>query len=677
MTGSFRSKLLWVHTWTGITVGVVMLLFAVTGAILAIRHPLDDALYSHRTRSSVCDAPLPLESLVERAKSKVPGSDPESIDITGARGASIAVAFRNDDSVYLDPCNGRFLGVQNKYGGISGTMDWLHRFHFVENGRFIGGVFNIAILVLLVIVGLVLWWPNSRSALKSRLTYNRRLPGAARLLSLHRVTGIYAAALLVLLTVTAVPLSFDWAKTFIATVTASSVAAPPAPDSKSTGGPPVSMDHIRQQIAREIPTARSVSINFPKKENGSIKAEILEQDAPHINAQSYLYFDSVTGETLQRIDYASDIPLGRKIYLYTIALHAGLVGGLPYQLILMLSCLLVPVEFYSGVFAYFGKRQRPRPAGLSLRIVAREAQTPEISTFEFEEERGRPLPPFSAGAHIDLHLGGGMVRQYSLCNPPSETHRYVIAVQRSQDSRGGSRLIHDTFDVGQIVEASVPRNHFELAHEAPHSLLIAGGIGITPILCMAERLSSANAPFHLHYCFRARADAAFLDRIASSAFSKQVTLHESAKGGRLDIDALLACQDPDTHVYVCGPNSLNEAVIEAARAHSWPGGNVHREYFAAASHDRSMDKAFDVRIASSGELVHVPADLSVIEALAEHGIEIASSCNEGTCGTCLTRVLQGEIEHRDMLLTDEERRRNDQFTPCCSRARCGELVLDL
>lgn len=677
MIDGFRGKLLWLHTWTGITIGSVMVLFAVTGAALAMRDRIDSELHSHLLSGTDCQNKLPLDALVQGALRVVPGSRPKSVEVRPEAGASTAVEFHNDDFVYFDSCTGRLLGIQNEYGGFSGTLDWIHRFHFIESGRMIGGVFNLAILLGLVVGGLILWWPRSGAAWKSRVTYNPRLPRAARLLSLHRAIGAYTVVLLLLLTVTAVPLSFEWAKNLIASATSSSVAGPKVPESKSAAGPLVSLDTVRQGSFEQMPTARALTINFPKSEGSSIRVEVLERGAPHINAKSYLYFDAVTGELLKRVRYATDIPLGRKVYLYFIALHAGLVGGLPYQLLLMGCCLAVPAEFYSGIAAYLGKRRRSAPAVLQLRIVSREEQTPTIAAFEFEEARGQSLPPFSAGAHIDVHLEGGLVRQYSLCNSPGETHRYVIAVQRAASSRGGSQLIHDTFERGQIVEASTPRNHFQLAHEAPESLLIAGGIGITPILCMAERLSSTNAPFVLHYCFRTRADAAFIDRMAASPFAANVVLHESAAGDRLNMEALLSTYNADAHIYVCGPESLNEAVIAAAQARGWPDAQVHREYFTAADIDRSDDKAFEVRIASSGQVIHIPADRSILEELADHGIDIPASCGEGTCGTCLTRVLQGEVEHRDVLLSDEERQRNDQFTPCCSRSRGGELVLDL
>lgn len=677
MAQGFRGKLLWLHTWSGITIGVVMLLFALTGAALAMRDQIDGRLMAPLTHASRCGQGQPIDALVDRAKAARPGEKLKAVNVGNRPGETVAVEFRNDDLLYFDACDGRMLGAQNEYGGFSGTMDWLHRFHFIEDGRFVGGVFNLAILIFLVLGGIVLWWPNSRAALRSRITYDRKLPRTARLLSLHRVTGIYAFVLLLLLTLTAVPISFGWAKSLIETATGSSVATPKPPKRAMAKGPPLSLDRIRAIALAQMPASQSISINFPKKKGEPLRVELLEAGAPHINAKSYLFMDPVTGAPLKRAHYDTDIPLGRKVYLYCIALHAGLVGGIGYQLLLLVCCLLVPVEFYSGVVAYFRRRKRPAVAGLRLRLVERRQETPSITVFEFEDAQGRSLPPFSAGAHIDIRLEGGLTRQYSLCNPPNETHRYVIGVQLANPSRGGSQWLHETLWPGQTVEASVPRNHFELAHAAPHSLLVAGGIGITPILCMAERLSAAGSAFDLLYCFRGKANAAFADRLLSSGFADRVTFHDSCEAGRLDLDALLRDLSSGTHIYVCGPPGLNDAVLAAAQARGWPEVQLHREYFVAAEVDKSADRPFDVIVASTGERIPVAADQTVVEALACRGFAVPTSCSEGTCGTCLTRVIEGDIEHRDVVLSEEERRRGEHFTPCCSRARGAQIVLDL
>lgn len=313
-----------------------------------------------------------------------------------------------------------------------------------------------------------------------------------------------------------------------------------------------------------------------------------------------------------------------------------------------------------------------------VRIAAKVVEARDICSFELVSVNDDALPPFSAGAHIDVHIPGGLVRQYSLCNSPNETHRYLIAVLHDVGSRGGSTAMH-ALEVGQTIYISDPKNHFPLSRDAQHSILLAGGIGITPILCMAERLANIGAAFDLHYCTRSVDRTAFVQRIHSSLFAECVRVHYDSEpeAQKLDLPALLAAPHSGTHLYVCGPTGFMDWVLETARVAGWPDERLHREYFTAASVDTSGDASFEVQIASTGEIIPVESRQTVIAALSACGIEVPTSCEQGVCGTCLTRVLDGTPEHRDMFLTPEEQARGDQFTPCCSRARSARLVLDL
>ncbi|MES2257989.1 MAG: PDR/VanB family oxidoreductase [Pseudomonadota bacterium] len=315
---------------------------------------------------------------------------------------------------------------------------------------------------------------------------------------------------------------------------------------------------------------------------------------------------------------------------------------------------------------------------IRVRVARKQSEALDICSFELVALDGPGLPPFSAGSHIDVHLEGGVVRQYSLCNDPTESHRYLIAVLRDPQSRGGSAGMH-SLQEGATLEISAPKNHFPLAHEARSSLLLAGGIGITPLLCMAERLAATGAQFDLHYCGRSRERAAFLDRIQRSAFAQQVHLHfdDDDAAQRFDIGARLATWSPGQHLYVCGPKGYMDAVLAAARAHGWPEQQLHYEFFSAGPIDTANDASFEVQVASSGKVIRVGKDQTVIQALAANGVELPYSCEQGVCGTCVTRVLEGEPDHKDMYLSPQEQARNDQFTPCCSRARSARLVLDL
>lgn len=315
---------------------------------------------------------------------------------------------------------------------------------------------------------------------------------------------------------------------------------------------------------------------------------------------------------------------------------------------------------------------------LAVKVEQRKKEADDIISLELASIDGKPLPPFSAGSHIDVHLGEGLVRQYSLCNDPTDSHRYQIAVLRDPQSRGGSVAVHEKIKVGDVIQISEPRNHFALGH-AEHYLLLAGGIGVTPILCMAERLARIGASFEMHYCARSPERTAFLGRIKTSAFAQRVQFHFDSGDAsqKLALGQVLAAAKPDTHIYVCGPTGFIDYVTGTARGQGWPAERVHLEYFGAAPQDTSGDTAFEVKLASSGQTYTIPADKSVCAALLEHGIDIPISCEQGVCGTCITRVLAGTPDHRDVYFTDEEKAANDQFTPCCSRARTSLLVLDL
>ncbi|MDZ5456919.1 PDR/VanB family oxidoreductase [Azohydromonas lata] len=314
-------------------------------------------------------------------------------------------------------------------------------------------------------------------------------------------------------------------------------------------------------------------------------------------------------------------------------------------------------------------------------VITRKRQEAQgIFSFELASEDGRALPAFSAGSHIDVHVPGGPVRQYSLCNDPTETHRYLIAVLRDPASRGGSDGMHERVHEGNTLEISAPRNHFALAHEARRSLLLAGGIGVTPIVCMAERLAVLGADFEMHYAARSREGTAFVDRIQASDFANQVHFHfdDGDPGQKLDLGTVLSKADIDTHLYVCGPKGFMDAVLGMARAQGWGEEQLHWEFFAGADAvPRADDGSFEVQLASSGRVISIAPDETVVQALSNAGVEIMVSCEQGVCGTCLTRVLQGEVDHRDAYLTPEEQAANDQFTPCCSRSKSARLVLDL
>lgn len=312
-----------------------------------------------------------------------------------------------------------------------------------------------------------------------------------------------------------------------------------------------------------------------------------------------------------------------------------------------------------------------------VRVRSRTSAARDIVMLELEPVEGA-LPPFTAGAHVDLHLGNGLVRQYSLLNDPVEDHRYVIAVQRDRDSRGGSSHVHDALHEGAIVKISAPRNHFPLVEDAPHVVLVGGGIGVTPLLSMAARLASLGRSWELVYCARTRDHAAARDTLAGYGEHVRFNFDQEPGGSMLDLVQLVARAPEGTHFYCCGPTPMLGAFEAAMQARP---GFGHVEYFSPKAPDpaapAATSHAFDVELARTGTTLHVDADRSILDTLIDAGFDLPYSCQEGVCGSCETAVIEGAVEHRDFVLSDAEKAASKSMMVCCSRARGARLVLDL
>jgi vanillate O-demethylase ferredoxin subunit len=318
----------------------------------------------------------------------------------------------------------------------------------------------------------------------------------------------------------------------------------------------------------------------------------------------------------------------------------------------------------------------------TIDVVVRQAalQGQNVAVFSLEDASGRPLPAFSAGAHVDLHLPGGLVRPYSLCGDPADTRAYRLGVLKDPASRGGSVAVHQhLLSEGTRLAISAPRNHFPLVEDAPYTVLVGGGIGITPMIAMAWRLHALNAPFEMHYCVRSAQQAAFLAELQNVPWAHKVHAHfdEVGDAARLQPAAVLRAAPAGRHVYVCGPSGFMEWVMDEARAAGLQPGEIHREYFSAPAQAAGENTAFEVIAKRSGKTIQVGADQGLLQALRGAGLKVSVSCEEGVCGTCACTVIEGEPDHRDAYLTDEEREANDQILVCCSRAKSARLVLDL
>lgn len=315
---------------------------------------------------------------------------------------------------------------------------------------------------------------------------------------------------------------------------------------------------------------------------------------------------------------------------------------------------------------------------IHARIHAIVQETPEIKVFHLRDAQGLALPAYEAGAYIGVRLGADMVRQYSLCGDPADTATYVIAVKREPESRGGSRAMHDSLRAGDLLRIGCPRNNFALDPAATHSLLLAGGIGVTPLLGMARQLLRRHRPFELHYFSRSERDTAFYRLLQEPGFAAGTTFHHGlqAQAVAQALRRALAGQGAGTHIYACGPAPFMDAAVQAAAG--TPALPLHLEYFSAAAPDAAdAGQAFSVRLARSGGTYRVGEGETIVAALAAHGIYIDTSCEEGVCGTCIQDVVEGVPDHRDHVLSEAEKQSCGKIVPCVSRSKTGLLVLDL
>jgi ferredoxin-NADP reductase len=308
-----------------------------------------------------------------------------------------------------------------------------------------------------------------------------------------------------------------------------------------------------------------------------------------------------------------------------------------------------------------------------VRLSGKEAVADRVVELTLTPVDGTPLPSWTPGAHIDLMLTDEVTRQYSLCGTPSDQSCYRIAVLKEQESRGGSLRVHDTLQLGDTVRIRGPRNHFALL-SAPRYLFIAGGIGITPMIPMIEAVQAAGADWTLHYGGRDKASMAFADKLAEHG--DRVRLRPQDEHGILDLDAILGTPVPGTLVYTCGPPPLLSAVEE--RCATWPASALHLERFSAKPReDTETDDTFDLVLQRSGVTVTVSPSETVFDAIRTAGVSVLGSCLEGICGTCETAVLEGDVDHRDSVLDEDEQEANDCMMVCVSRARSARLVLDI
>ena len=335
---------------------------------------------------------------------------------------------------------------------------------------------------------------------------------------------------------------------------------------------------------------------------------------------------------------------------------------------------------------------RARPGRQTLVVRQLRLEADGVVSVTLTRPDGAALDSWAPGAHLDIELHDGLVRQYSLCGETDREGEWTVAVRAVQTSRGGSSFVHESLRVGHRVRVSAPRQKFPL-ERSPRYLFVAGGIGITPLLPMIEELAGTDATWTVHYAGRSRSAMAYLDRLARAATAAggTVVLHPRDAGPRLDLDVVLAGTGDDdaTLVYVCGPAGMIRAarqLVPAARlrtesfdpaADPEPAPVISSLLVDVAEKPGAADRPFEVQLGVEGAILTVPAGVRALDVLNEAGTDLPWSCREGTCGTCETGVLEGVVDHRDHVLSDAERAANDCFFPCVSRACGTRLILDL
>ena len=334
---------------------------------------------------------------------------------------------------------------------------------------------------------------------------------------------------------------------------------------------------------------------------------------------------------------------------------------------------------YTSIAGFLRRRRIAPPQPILVRVdrIVRQAQ--DVKSFELVSATSVPLPRFAPGSHVDLTIEPGLTRPYSLCGDPRDRSRYLIAVKRVAGSRGGSRALHERVAEGDVLTMGKPRHHFGLQPDARHHVLIAGGIGITPLLAMARQLATDAASFELHVFVRTPQQAAFRDVLTEAPLRDKVRFHHGVDRERLPdrLREILSSRPDGAHLYLCGPRPFMDLAIDVAAPH-WPRHAIHREHFcpdpAATTGER---RPFEIELARSGGVLAVPACKSILQVLEEHDIAHLRSCEQGVCGSCMAGVLGGIPDHRDAFLTEDERRRGRTMLLCVSRAATDRLVLDL
>lgn len=644
------------HRWLGLGLALFLAAQALSGSVLLFRQTANQWLHGPALMATTGPA-RPLQEMVPPILADRPGAILRRIDYP-ARADGVYILRLDwqgqDWRLALDPGSGRVT----REASITGwPVEWLVELHYTlltPWGEPLVGLFGLGLLTL-SLAGAVLWWAQ-RPRHGGLFDTQRGGGPVRRQRGLHRLAGFLGAVPLLILSATGglmalVPLATS---TPIITVT------------ERPGQPLLSLDRVINAARADRPGApvRNVRLIGP---DGRLILVYMEDTEPGRPGATWrVWLDRYDARILTRRTDGS-LSAGGRFMEWLLPVHTGMAGGLPLRLTWMAAALALLTLVTTGLRAWWARRCAEP---YRMRVTKVERLSRNVIALSLRRPLALPLPlPTAPGAHIDLYLPNGLVRQYSLTNAPGDRRHLQIAVQLEPGGRGGSRTVH-ALSPGNRVGVGRPRHAFALDLSAPHHLLLAAGIGITPIIAMADHLAALGRPFQLHYAAREEALLLFRERLARFGAAVHLYPGDAVPRRRLDIAAILAAAPAGSHVQACGPNRFLEDLALTAVRLRWDESRVRMEGFTAKGTGPDA-QPFSVRL-PDGRRVPVAADQSMADALIGAGMAVPISCGQGLCGTCTLPLLSGQALHRDRCLSATERA--TRITPCCSRGT-GELVL--
>ncbi|MQP66454.1 2Fe-2S iron-sulfur cluster binding domain-containing protein [Niveispirillum sp. SYP-B3756] len=642
------------HRWIGLFLGLFIAVQGLGGTLLLFRQPLNHLLHP--------DAYTPAAPALDA-----------NVDAVRARGCTITridLPDRATDPLFFQlSCSGDPFMATAGGGQVlrlaplnDWPLEWLFQFHCRlaagTTGEQAVGWMGVALLAL-CLTGL---WMLLRAARRDgwRGLFCPGWPKASlrRWRDLHRAVGLYLVPVLALLSLTGIGMAWN------PTVTAA-LPVTPRPSPQVAPRPDGALLPLSTFLNRAQGLAPS-SIRLPGGHGRVVMVMQGRADSPDYEQFWYNGYDG----TLLGTRRAGERAAADRFMDLLYPLHTGSLLGPVGTILILLAGLSLPCFLATGIFLWSRRRG---PGTMPMLVSALSRDGTDVLLITLRHRFGLPLPCIGAGDHVDVHLPNGLVRQYSLCGRPGRRLSWQIAVRLSDVSAGGSAWIHTHLKPGAALRLGRPRAHFPLSSGNAPVLLLAGGIGITPLLSMAWCLWDRGRPFTLLVCARDRAARPLAAAIAATPLAPSVRWHDSATDGRIDLAALLTAQAPETHLYTCGPAAFMQAALDAARTSGWSPDRLHWEAFAPAT---ASGPAFTILL--NGKAIAVAAGESLLDRLLGEGIALPHSCRRGLCGQCVVTVRSGSVDHRDSILTPEDRAAG-RMTACCSRAADagGELHLSL